>query len=64
MRKLKKIYRRLNDNKGRRPTHPSYMNDEQIARECGVGKGKVFKLARTTLKEYFAQYKGYMGNED
>ncbi|MBA7629543.1 hypothetical protein ES703_37042 [subsurface metagenome] len=64
MRKLKKIYRLLNDNKGRLPTHPSYMNYEQIARECGVGKGKVFKLARTTLKEYFAQYKGYLGNED
>ena len=62
--RLKKIYRLIYENKGRVPTHPDFMNYEQIAIECGVGKGKVFKLARTTLKEYLDQYKGYMGNED
>jgi len=46
------------------PSHPDFMNYEQIAIECGVRKGKVFKLARTTLKEYLDQYKPYMGNED
>ena len=61
---LKKIYKLLTENKGRVPSHPDFMNYEQIARECGVGKGKVFKLARTTLKEYLDQYKGYMGNDD
>ena len=61
---LKKIYKLLTENKGRVPTHPDFMNYEQIARECGVGKGKVYKLARTTLKEYLAQYEGYMCNED
>ncbi|MCK4817918.1 recombinase family protein [bacterium] len=61
---LKKIYRFVYVNKGRVPSHPDFMNYEQIAIECGVGKGKVFKLARTTLKEYLDQYKPYMGNED
>ena len=64
MNRLKKIYRLIYKNKGRVPTHPDFMNYEQIAIECGVGKGKVFKLARTTLKEYLAQYEGYMGNDD
>jgi len=62
MKRLKKIYNLINDNKGRLPSHPSFMNYEQIARECGVGKGKVFSLARTTLKEYLARYAGFMGD--
>ena len=64
MMRLKRIYKLINDNKGRVPSHPDFMNYEQIAIECGVGKGKVSKLAGTTLKEYLDQYKPYMGNED
>jgi len=64
MRKLKRIYRLINESRGKIATHPGYMSYEQIARECGVGKGKVFKLSKTTLKEYIGQYKGFMGNDE
>ena len=46
------------------PTHPYYMNYEKIAIECGVGKGKVFKLAKTTLKAYLEEYEPFMGNNN
>jgi len=64
MNRLKKIYRLIKENKGRVPTHPDFMNYKQIAIECGVGKGKVSKLAGTTLKDYLDEYKEYMGNND